>query len=271
MPELPEVETTLRGISPHIKGAVVSGVDIRQPQLRWPVPENLAEKLVGKRLLTLERRSKYLLLRFPKGTLIIHLGMSGSLRVLSHPRAPEKHEHFDISFDSGVTLRYRDPRRFGALLWTEEPAEDHYLLQSLGPEPLSEAFSAEYLWKRARGRKQAIKAFIMDAKQVVGVGNIYATEALFYAGIRPTRAAGKVSKASFEVLTKKIITVLEKAIEQGGTTLKDFESGEGKPGYFQQQLLVYGREGEKCSQCDTILKSTRIGQRASAYCPHCQK
>ncbi len=271
MPELPEVETTLRGIAPHIKNAVVTKVKVRNNRLRWPIPDQLETKLKEQPLLDLKRRSKYLLFTFPKGTLIVHLGMSGSLRILCDKTPAEKHEHFDLCFDTGTLLRYRDPRRFGAILWTEAPLCEHPLLKSLGPEPFSTVFSGEYLWKQARGKKQAIKSFIMDAKQVVGVGNIYANESLFYAGIRPSRPANKVSKADFEQLAKTIIEVLTQAIAQGGTTLKDFTSGSGQPGYFQQALAVYGREGKACTHCGTILKSIRIGQRASCYCPQCQK
>lgn len=270
MPELPEVETTKRGISIHIEGKQVSDVIIRQPQLRWPIPLDLPELILKRKLIEVKRRGKYLLLRFGNGYVLLHLGMSGSLRIVEKAAPPQKHDHLDIVFKGGVVLRLTDPRRFGACLWTTECPEDHALLRHLGPEPLSDDFLGDYLFQCSRRRKQAIKTFIMDSKVVVGVGNIYANEALFMAGVRPTRAAGTVSRATYERLTENIKEVLTRAIAQGGTTLKDFVGGDGKPGYFKQELHVYGRGGEPCSVCKKPLKEVRLGQRSTVYCTACQ-
>lgn len=270
MPELPEVETTCRGIEPHLVNRRVKAVIVRQPKLRWPVPEALADILEGEKLLEVSRRGKYLLLRFAVGHLLIHLGMSGNLRIVSKREDPSFHDHVDIEFTADKVLRLNDPRRFGAVLWTAEAVEAHELIAHLGPEPLSDTFTAEYLYERSRKRKQAIKTFIMDSKVVVGVGNIYANEALFAAGIRPTKAAGLVSRKKIELLAHEIKTVLAKAIKQGGTTLKDFVGGDGKPGYFQQQLQVYGRQGQPCRACKKPLKEVRLGQRSTVYCTSCQ-
>ncbi len=272
MPELPEVETTRRGIEPHVRGKTVQAVIVRDPRLRWPVDPGLASALAGQRIDAVERRAKYLLLRTGNGALILHLGMSGSLRVLPAATAPDKHDHLDIVFDDGRCLRLRDPRRFGAVFWTRQPVEQHPRLRDLGPEPLDpELFTADYLHGRARGRRQAVKSFLMDSRIVVGVGNIYANEALFAAGIRPTTAAGRVSRARFARLVEAIRAVLLKAIDAGGTTLRDFLDSDGRPGYFRHQLLVYGRGGEPCSRCGTALREIRIGQRATCYCPICQR
>ncbi|MGH1372025.1 MAG: bifunctional DNA-formamidopyrimidine glycosylase/DNA-(apurinic or apyrimidinic site) lyase [Cellvibrionaceae bacterium] len=270
MPELPEVETTRRGIEPHIVNRRVKAVTVRQPKLRWPVPNTLARTLEGEKLIDVSRRGKYLLLRFASGHLLIHLGMSGNLRIVSRREDPGFHDHVDIEFTADKVLRLNDPRRFGAVLWTSNAVEQHELIAHLGPEPLSDAFTAEYLYRRSRKRKQAIKAFIMDSKVVVGVGNIYANEALFAAGIRPTKAVGLVSRQKMELLVAEIKTVLAKAIKQGGTTLKDFVGGDGKPGYFQQQLQVYGRQGQPCRACEKPLKEVRLGQRSTVYCTNCQ-
>ncbi|WP_455198971.1 bifunctional DNA-formamidopyrimidine glycosylase/DNA-(apurinic or apyrimidinic site) lyase [Kaarinaea lacus] len=270
MPELPEVETTRRGIEPLIRGKTVKQVDIRQRQLRWPVPPRLRQVLAGEKIESVNRRGKYLLLTTRVGTVIIHLGMSGSLRVVKQDAIPEKHDHVDIIFNNKRILRLRDPRRFGAVLWTSRNPRLHPLLKLLGPEPLSSEFNTQYLFDKSRNRKLAIKAFIMDSKIVVGVGNIYANEALFRAGIRPTIAAGRISKARYHDLVQAIKTVLEEAILQGGTTLRDFSNEQGKPGYFSQKLLVYGRAGEPCTACGTTIKQTRQNQRASFYCPQCQ-
>ncbi len=230
MPELPEVETSCRGIAPHIVDRQVKAVVIRQPQLRWPVPANLPELLTGEVLRSVQRRAKYIVLAFDAGHLLIHLGMSGNVRIVS-PREPLlKHDHVDIEFVGGKLLRLNDPRRFGAVLWSDGDLDQYQLLAHLGPEPLSEDFYSEYLFARSRKRTQAIKTFIMDSRVVVGVGNIYANEALFKAGIRPSRAAGTVTRKQFERLVEEIKTVLARAIEQGGTTLKDFVGGDGKPG-----------------------------------------
>lgn len=271
MPELPEVETTRRGIAPHLAGHAVTDVIVRHPQLRWPVPRGLAGKLRGRTISAVERRAKYLLLRFDHGTLILHLGMSGSLRLVDAGTPAGKHEHFDLVLDSGRALRLTDPRRFGAVLWTRDDPIQHELLRDLGPEPLGDDFDTEYLYLVTRKRKTAIKLFIMDSKIVVGVGNIYASESLFRAGIHPSRAAGSLSRERCARLVTAIREVLNAAIKQGGTTLRDFTGGDGKPGYFAQELRVYGRAGEPCTNCGTSIKSSRHGQRATYYCPRCQR
>ncbi|MGE4406217.1 bifunctional DNA-formamidopyrimidine glycosylase/DNA-(apurinic or apyrimidinic site) lyase [Pseudomonas sp.] len=270
MPELPEVETTRRGIAPHLLGQRVSRVIVRDRRLRWPVPEDLDVRLSGQRIEAVERRAKYLLIRFQAGTLIAHLGMSGSLRLVDADLPPAKHEHVDLLLESGQALRYTDPRRFGALLWSDDPL-NHVLLASLGPEPLGEAFDGERLFRLSRGRSMAVKPFIMDNAVVVGVGNIYASEALFAAGIDPRRPAGSISRARYLKLAEAIKRILAMAIERGGTTLRDFVGGDGKPGYFQQELFVYGRGGEFCKRCGATLREIRLGQRASVYCGHCQR
>ena len=270
MPELPEVETTRRGIAPYLVGQRVSRVIVRERRLRWPIPEDLDVRLSGQRIEAVERRAKYLLIRFEAGTLIAHLGMSGSLRLVEGALPPAKHEHVDLLLESGQALRYTDPRRFGALLWSDDPL-NHVLLASLGPEPLSEAFDGERLFQLSRGRSMAVKPFIMDNAVVVGVGNIYASEALFAAGIDPRRPAGGISRARYLKLADEIKRILALAIERGGTTLRDFVGGDGKPGYFQQELFVYGRGGEFCKHCGTTLREVRLGQRASVYCSRCQR
>lgn len=269
MPELPEVETTLRGISPYLKHQTITRIDVRQPKLRWPVEDDV-QKLVGQQVTGLIRRSKYILVEAATGTAIWHLGMSGSLRLVEPSEPPRKHDHIDWHLSNGKILRYHDPRRFGALLWVA-PGEDSPHLEHLGPEPLSDEFSDQHLYDRSRGKSQAVKTYIMDGRVVVGVGNIYANESLFLAGIRPQTPAGKISKARYQRLTETIRQVLGAAIEQGGTTLRDFVGGDGKPGYFAQQLYVYGRGGEACKICQTTLKEIRQGQRATVYCPTCQR
>ncbi len=270
MPELPEVETTRRGISPHIKGKQVSSVTIRQSSLRWPIPQTLEQTLLRHKLVDVHRRGKYLLFEFTHGHLLIHLGMSGSLRIVNTKELPQKHDHVDIGF-ADTYLRYHDPRRFGAILWTQDDIESHKLLAHLGPEPLTDEFSGEYLFKQSRKRTKDIKSFIMDSHIVVGVGNIYANEALFSSKIRPTKAAGKVTAKQYSLLVEEIKIVLQRSITQGGTTLRDFVGGDGKPGYFVQQLNVYGRKGEPCVICDKPLKEIRQSQRSSVYCTQCQK
>ncbi|WP_096086718.1 bifunctional DNA-formamidopyrimidine glycosylase/DNA-(apurinic or apyrimidinic site) lyase [Agaribacterium haliotis] len=270
MPELPEVETTKAGVAPYCEGKKLSKLIVRNPNLRWPVPEELASKIEGKKLLDLSRRGKYLLFRFNNGTALLHLGMSGNLRVIPTGSEPGKHDHVELCFGK-QSLRFNDPRRFGCLLWTEDKISEHPLINHLGPEPLSEAFDAELLYNKTRKRSQAIKTFIMDSKIVVGVGNIYANEALFAAGIHPTKAAGKLSKAKCELLVEEIKKVLAAAIKQGGTTLKDFVGGDGKPGYFAQKLKVYGRGGEPCVVCDKALTEKQISTRTTVYCTNCQK
>ena len=271
MPELPEVETTRRGIAPHICGQRIAGLIVRQPRLRWPVPEQLTRQIKGARITRLWRRGKYLLIATDGGTLIIHLGMSGSLRIIKDDTAPGVHDHIDLLLENGGRLRFRDPRRFGAWLWTEQPPETHPLLNELGPEPLSSAFNTEYFHRLSRGRKLAIKSLLMNSHAVAGVGNIYANEALFLAGIHPTRAAGRISQARYEKLVVALKRVLNESILQGGTTLRDFTSGEGKPGYFQQSLSVYAKPGQPCPICSTPIRETRTAQRSTFYCPHCQR
>jgi formamidopyrimidine-DNA glycosylase len=272
MPELPEVETTRRGIAPHILGARIDAVRVRQDKLRWPVPATrIRQALVGHCIDAVDRRGKYLLLIADTGTLIIHLGMSGSLHMVAADTPAGKHDHVDVVFAHGQCLRLHDPRRFGAVLWTTRPWWQHKLLKALGPEPLSDDFNGDYLFSRSRQRRTAIKSFIMDSKVVTGVGNIYASEALFLAGIHPKTATGRIGRARMQRLALAIKQVLREAIQQGGTTLRDFVNGEGKPGYFQQRLNVYGREGAPCRQCGGSIRHIQQGQRATYYCPHCQR
>lgn len=270
MPELPEVETTHRGIAPYLEGQRVERVIVRERRLRWPIPEDLDVRLSGQRIVSVERRAKYLLLGAEAGTLISHLGMSGSLRLVESGTPASRHEHVDIELASGMALRYTDPRRFGAMLWSLAPLE-HELLRNLGPEPLTDAFAGQRLFELSRGRSMAVKPFIMDNAVVVGVGNIYASEALFAAGIDPRKPAGSISKARYLRLAEEIKRILAIAIERGGTTLRDFVGGDGQPGYFQQELFVYGRGGEFCKVCGSTLREIRLGQRASVYCPRCQR
>jgi len=271
MPELPEVETTRCGIIPHVEGQKIDQVTIRHFQLRWPIPENLAEILTSQTVHSIKRRAKYLLFQCDSGTLIIHLGMSGHLQIVTESDPIAKHSHLDIKLDNGKVLRFTDPRRFGAVLWTPDAVEQHPLLNHLGPEPLSNEFSADTLYKITRNRRTTIKTFIMNGQNVVGVGNIYANEALFLAGLHPKILAGKISKAKASKLVKVIKEVLAKAIEAGGTTLKDFKKSDGKPGYFAQQLHVYGRENEDCTLCGTAIRHYKEAQRATYFCPKCQK
>lgn len=270
MPELPEVETTRRGIEPHLVGRRVERVVLRRPDLRWPIPDVLSAAIQGEVSLAVRRRAKYLLLDFAPGSALLHLGMSGSLRILPADTPIRAHDHVDFELDDKHVVRFNDPRRFGALLW--QPAGTvHPLLANLGPEPLSENFDGAWLYARSRGRKASIKTFLMDQAIVVGVGNIYAAEALFAAGIAPTRAAGSVSLARYVRLADEVKRILGHAIQRGGTTLRDFISPDGSAGYFAQELSVYGREGEKCLHCGSELKHARIGQRASVWCPKCQR
>ncbi len=271
MPELPEVETTRRGIAPHVAGHKVADLRVYDRRLRWPVPSDLGRRITGRAVDRVDRRSKYLLFRVGPDTLLVHLGMTGSLRV--HTRLPERrtHDHVDIAFEHGVTLRYHDPRRFGAMLWIAGPAERHPLLRDLGPEPLDAGFDADYLYRATRGRRAAIKLALMDNHLVVGVGNIYANEALFRAGIRPTTAAGRLSRPRLARLVEATRGVLEEAIAKGGSTLRDYVDAAGEPGYFQLTYHVYGRAGMPCRVCGTRLKLTRQGQRATHHCPRCQR
>ncbi|MBI3223098.1 MAG: Fpg/Nei family DNA glycosylase [Nitrosomonadales bacterium] len=302
MPELPEVETTRRGLAAHLTGATIAGVVIRNHQLRWPIPKNLPQLLRGRTILSLTRRAKYLLLDCGSGTLILHLGMSGSLRILPADTPPEKHDHFDLLLDNGKLMRLRDPRRFGAVLWHVGDAHEHPLLAKLGPEPLDEMdygasaareqsvhsraalaptrqersdaqpiFDARDLYQATRGRSVSIKQCIMDHHVVVGVGNIYANEALFRSGIKPQLAAGKLSLIRCEKLVAEIRTTLAEAIKLGGSTLRDFVNTSGQPGYFQQTYWVYGRADEPCRRCGAPIKQIKQGQRSSFYCAVCQK
>lgn len=270
MPELPEVETTRRGIEPHILGKKILGVELHERKLRWPVPAELPSLLQNKKVLSVKRRAKYLLIEIVSGTLMIHLGMSGSLRIVSSKEPAQKHDHVDFRLQGGHTLRFRDPRKFGSILWVTD-LQEHPLLSKLGPEPLDDEFSGSDLFSLSRKRKAAVKTFIMDSHVVVGVGNIYANEALFRAGIRPTCAAGKVSLARYEVLVTNIKDILAQAIQVGGTTLRDFSGSDGEPGYFKQSLAVYGRKGLPCVECGNLLKEIRQGQRSTVYCTKCQR
>jgi formamidopyrimidine-DNA glycosylase len=271
MPELPEVETTCRGIAPYIVGQTIKQVIIRQPQLRWPIPSELNQTLTGLNILAVSRRAKYLLFTTGAGTMLMHLGMSGSLRIMSAGQSAGKHDHIDFIFNDDTVLRFNDPRRFGAVLWTTAPVAEHPLLKALGPEPLLDEFNGELLYTRSRNRKVPVKSFIMDSHIVVGIGNIYANEALFMAGILPTRQAGKVSLARYQKLAECIRVILQHAITQGGTTLRDFVNEAGKPGYFQQQLKVYGRAGLPCTHCLQPLTETRLANRSTVFCGACQR
>ncbi len=268
MPELPEVEVSRLGIAPHLTGRTIVRLDVRQPQLRWPVPEQ-AISLRQAPVLAVSRRAKYLLIKVPQGSLIIHLGMSGNLKVLTADIPAGKHDHVDIVLDNGMLLRLNDTRRFGAVLWQDADTE-HLLLQQLGPEPLTADFDGELLHRHCQKRSSAIKLVLMDNAVVVGVGNIYANESLFKAGLMPTRPANQLTLAECTVLCQVVKDILAKAIEQGGTTLKDFSQADGKPGYFKQELLVYGRGGEACVSCGAELSEIRLGQRSTVFCRHCQ-
>ena len=275
MPELPEVETTRRGIAPYLIGRRVVGVTLRRPDLRWPIPAAISELLPGQRIDAVERRAKYLLLHTQAGSALLHLGMSGVLRVLPPDAPVGKHDHVDIALErtstqAGRILRFTDPRRFGCLLW-QAPGEIHSLLANLGPEPLTDAFDGDLLWHLSRGRKAAVKLFLMDNAVVVGVGNIYASEALFAAGIDPRRAAGSISRARYARLASEVKRILAWAIERGGTTLRDFINPDGAPGYFFRELNVYGRAGEACQVCGTAIRQVVLGQRSTFWCPHCQR
>ncbi|TKR29301.1 bifunctional DNA-formamidopyrimidine glycosylase/DNA-(apurinic or apyrimidinic site) lyase [Luteimonas gilva] len=270
MPELPEVETTRRGLAPHVEKRRVKSVLLRRPDLRWPIPPEVSQDLPGQRIEAVRRRAKYLLLDTAAGSALLHLGMSGSLRVLPAKTAPTAHDHVDIALDSGRVLRFNDPRRFGCLLW-QAPGETHELLRDLGPEPLSDAFDGDYLFERSRGRSAPVKTFLMDQRIVVGVGNIYAAEALFAAGVSPLRAAGRVSRERYGLLAEEVKRILAHAIARGGTTLRDFLNPDGAPGYFEQELSAYGRGGEPCPRCGRPLKEASLGQRTTVWCGHCQR
>jgi formamidopyrimidine-DNA glycosylase len=269
MPELPEVETSRRGIEPHIIDTAVTRVVVRNRFLRWPIASTVGRNLAGETVTSVTRRAKYLLINTINGSAILHLGMSGSVFIVDQNTPAGVHDHVDINFDSGKTLRFRDPRRFGSLHWSRTPLR-HKLLKSLGPEPLHDEFDGDYLWSQSRGRRVSIKQFIMNSHVVVGVGNIYASEALYLAAINPRRAAGRIALGRYEVLAASIKSVLADAIKAGGTTLRDFYGGDGEAGYFQQQLEVYGREGEHCRRCNSLITAIVQGQRSTYYCKGCQ-
>ncbi|PWG64884.1 bifunctional DNA-formamidopyrimidine glycosylase/DNA-(apurinic or apyrimidinic site) lyase [Sediminicurvatus halobius] len=272
MPELPEVETTRRGVAPHAVGRRLAALVVREPRLRWPVDAGLAAQAQGRRVTALERRAKYLLFGLEGGLwLLLHLGMSGSLRVVPAGAPPQRHDHLDLALDSGEAVRFTDPRRFGSLHGASGDPEAHPLLRHLGPEPLGEAFHGQHLYALSRSRRVPVKAFVMDSRVVVGVGNIYAAEALWRARIHPGRAAGRIGLGRYRRLAEAIKAVLAEAIEAGGTTLRDFTRGDGTPGYFRQQLDAYGRAGLPCRRCGTPLQSRRLAQRATVYCPRCQR
>ena len=269
MPELPEVETVRRGLAPHLEGRRFSGVRIRDGRLRWPVSCHLGDLLAGQPILALQRRGKYLLFRLPQGALLCHLGMSGSLRFVAPDVPPGKHDHLDLLLDRGPLLRFRDPRRFGAVLWSQEP-DKHPLLARLGIEPLSGDFDPEYLFRATRDRPMPIKAFLMDAHRVVGIGNIYANESLFLAGLDPSLPAGRLTRPRCARLVVSVKDTLTRAIAAGGSSLRDFVDGNGNPGYFQQTYQVYGRAGEPCRLCGTLVRLSRQAGRATFSCPKCQ-
>lgn len=267
MPELPEVETTRMGILPYLENQTIIKLEVRNPNLRWPVPVSLRQ-IMPQFVHSVQRRGKYIIIELDSGSILVHLGMSGSMRVLEKTEPLAKHDHVDFVLHDKL-IRFNDPRRFGCILWAEDWTQ-HALIQHLGPEPLSELFDADYLYQKSRKRKASIKQFVMDSHVVVGVGNIYANEALFLAGIHPNRAAGRISKKRYESLVDQIKRVLTSAISQGGTTLRDFVGGDGKPGYFKQQLFVYGRAGLECKQCEKTLIEIRQNGRSSVFCANCQ-
>lgn len=261
---------TRRGVAPHVERQKVTAVRIYDRRLRWPVPRDLSRRLVGRMVDRVERRSKYLLFRLGTDTLIVHLGMTGSLRVYRAPPERRPHDHVDLEFGNGVVLRYHDPRRFGAMLWWPAPTGEHPLLAALGPEPFSPGFDAAYLFAATRGRRTAIKLALMDNHVVVGAGNIYANEALFRAGIRPTRPANRISRQRLARLVMAVRETLAAAIAKGGSTLRDYVASDGAPGYFQLEYNVYGREGLPCRVCGGAISATRQSGRATYYCRNCQ-
>ncbi len=271
MPELPEVETTRRGIMKHVLNQPIVKVNVHQPSLRWRVETTKLRKALETRVfLSVSRRGKYLLFNNAVGTMLVHLGMSGSLRIVTNSEARRKHDHLEWLLANGSVLRFHDPRRFGCVLWTTEDINEHRLLRDLGPEPLSKQFHGEYLYQRSRSRKQAVKTFLMNSNIVTGVGNIYASEALFLAGTHPNRAAGRISQQRYELLAQAIKLTMNKSIKLGGTTLRDFVNSDGEPGYFRQQLNVYEKQGMACIRCKSKIKRIIQAQRASYYCPKCQ-
>jgi formamidopyrimidine-DNA glycosylase len=271
LPELPEVETTRRGLGPYVRKRRIAALRVYEWRLRWPVPRNLPKQVAGQRILRVGRRGKYLLLALESGTLLLHLGMSGNLRAVPADTARLPHDHFDLVLDSGIALRFNDPRRFGSLLYTRGDPLEHPLLAHLGPEPLGREFDASYLWRITRGRRLNVKQLLMDSHLVVGVGNIYANEALFRARIRPQRQARTLSQADAAHLVRGVRAVLKQAIHSGGTTLRDYLGADGAPGYFRQRLYVYERRGKPCRRCGTPVRAVPQGQRTTYYCPSCQR
>ena len=270
MPELPEVETTRRGLAPLTEGRVIERITVRKRELRWPIPDAIKEA-EGQTVLAMQRRAKWLIWQLEAGHMLWHLGMSGSFRGWTEPPAAGTHDHVDVQMGQGHLIRYTDPRRFGALFWTTDDPLTHPHLVRLGPEPFDDAFNGEYLWRLSRGRRGPVKTFIMNGQVVVGVGNIYACEALFSAGIHPRRPAGRVSRKRYDRLAEAIVEILARAIEVGGTSLRDFTVGDGTPGYFGQSLQVYGREGEPCPTCGETIRREVIGQRSTFFCIRCQR
>lgn len=271
MPELPEVETTRRALAPVMEGRCIERLLVRNARLRRPIPAGLAGRLAGARIASIDRRAKYLLLHTDAGSALLHLGMSGSLRIADSAAPPGAHDHYDVLLENGTCVRYRDPRRFGLLLWAGQRPERHPLLQLIGPEPFSTAFGGDYLYAVSRTRSGPVKSLLMDSHVVAGVGNIYANEALYRASIHPRRPARRVGRARYAALAEAVRAVLGEAIEAGGTTLRDFFSGTGTAGYFRIRLDAYDREGEPCARCDTPLRRLVIAQRATYYCPRCQR
>lgn len=271
MPELPEVETVVRGLTPQLIGKKVSTVHVRQPKLRWPIEKDLPQKICKQTILSMSRRAKYLLIEFKTGTLLIHLGMSGRLYLVDYTKSPEKHDHVDVVLNDKRILRFTDPRRFGCMLWLAGEINEHFLLKNLGPEPLSKEFTGDYLFGISRKRQVVIKTFLMNQQIVVGVGNIYANEALFFAKIHPLRLADSLTKQESQLLVQSIKSVLKAAIKAGGTTLRDFVNGDAKPGYCKQSLKVYGRENLACVCCKNSIQFERIHQRSTFFCSQCQQ
>jgi len=272
MPELPEVEVTRQGILTYVENQVINKIIVRQPKLRWPIPvKTLKNNLLNAKVHSLTRRGKYLLFEVESGYFLIHLGMSGYLRVLSNNHPPGKHDHFDLYFKNNHLIRFNDTRRFGAVLWLGEKPFEHKLLSQLGVEPLTKNFNQDYLYKKSRNIKTNIKTFLMNQKIVVGIGNIYANEALYSAGIHPLRAAASLDSPSFALLVTAIKKILHSAIRQGGTTLKDFSKADGKPGYFGQSLNVYGKSNHPCPQCNQLIQQQRVNQRSTYFCAQCQE
>lgn len=270
MPELPEVETTKQGIKPHLERQMIHGITVRNSKLRVPVPEHINDLCAGKNIKGVTRRAKYILIQLTSGYILIHLGMSGHLRIVPHDTPSEKHDHVDLFLTNGQMLRYCDPRRFGLFTYLEDNPYQHPLLAHLGPEPLSDDFTSNYLYQRAKNKNIPIKSFIMNNDIVVGVGNIYASESLFLTGIHPMTPAKSLSHKAMTILTEYIKQILQSAIAAGGTTLKDFYTFDGKPGYFSVALQVYGRKKQPCFQCNNLIESVLIAGRQSAFCPNCQ-